>query len=431
LDTGPYPSSIDTTLYIAAVFVMFSAALTLIKTTFSIINSNFDAGRDTAPHLMAIEGLWRRSGFLEAISTGRFICNNTASILVFFFLHPRIQPLVATNFMSISICIILTWFLIYTPAMFIPNVVASYRPYSISKLALFLMKSIGWLFFFPGSISRFCSKQLLQVLGHDERISFLRDEQKAALDSDSNSSHSDHSLEEDEKEMIMNIFDFGETPVKEIMTPRVNMVALEIDTPLEKTLQLINEERHSRIPVYRENPDQIIGVLYNRDLLHWYSEHEPEEFHLSKVLKPAFFVTHDRKIDDLMRELRKTRNQMAVVVDEYGGTAGVVTLEDILEEIVGEIHDEDDSPEDNLIQQQADGSYIINPVISIWDLQDELHFQLSEEETQGVDSLSGLIQKMHGKIPMPGTKLSVANYTINVLKINGQRIERVHLQTAT
>ena len=226
--------------------------------------------------------------------------------------------------------------------------------------------------------------------------------------------------------MILNIFDFVETPVREIMTPRVDMCAIDISTSLEKTISVLNNERHSRLPVYKESIDNVVGILSNRDFLEWYtSREEGEEFNLEKLVMPAIFVPYHKKIDDLLTELRRNGNQLAIVVDEYGGTAGLVTVEDILEEIVGEIRDEDDDDEDEDVQKLKDGRYILDPLMTLSDLEYELGVSLSVPEHSHVETLSGLIQATLGTIPVAGTEVVLDGYKFRVLKVDGTRMEKV------
>ena len=225
--------------------------------------------------------------------------------------------------------------------------------------------------------------------------------------------------------MILNIFDFVETPVREIMTPRVDMCAIDVDTPLADLVKVLNSERHSRLPVYKDTMDNIVGILSNRDFLEWYTEHGSEPFDIMKIVMPPVFVPYHKKIDDLLTELRKTGNQLAIVIDEYGGTAGLVTLEDILEEIVGEIRDEDDVDEEDDVQKLKDGRYILDPLMTLSDLEDELEVELTPPEGSHVETLSGLIQATLGIIPSPGAEVEIKGYKFRVLKMDGTRMEKV------
>jgi CBS domain containing-hemolysin-like protein len=227
--------------------------------------------------------------------------------------------------------------------------------------------------------------------------------------------------------MILNIFDFAETPVREIMTPRVDMTSLEQGTSLDEVIRHLNKERHSRIPVYRETIDNVVGILHNRDFLHWYTERGEEPFVLQSLLKPPFFVPYHKKIDDLLRELRRAGSQLAIVVDEFGGTAGIVTIEDILEEIVGEIRDEDDFDEEHPIQKLKNNKFLVNPIISLGDLEDELEIPIEVPEDSHVETLGGLIQATLGSLPQVGTEVKIGTFRVKILKLDGVRMEKVLL----
>jgi len=280
----------------------------------------------------------------------------------------------------------------------------------------------------PAHIVRKLYDWSLAKLGYDPRLSFLTEDQREMLESDTTVGEEESSLEDDERQMILNIFDFVETPVREIMTPRVDMLALSTDATLEEVVLNLNHERHSRIPVYRDNMDTIVGVLHNREFLHWYTEHSKEVFDLEKILKPAIFVPYHKKIDDLLRDFRRSGNQLAIVVDEYGGTAGLVTLEDILEEIVGDIKDEDDHDEEQPLVRLKDGKFLIDPIISLSDLEFELGVHLDVPEDSHVETLSGLIHATLGSLPAQGAEVDLGLCRVKILKVEGTRMEKVLLQ---
>ena len=187
----------------------------------------------------------------------------------------------------------------------------------------------------------------------------------------------------------------------------------------------MNEERHSRVPVYRDSIDNIVGILLARDFLEWYTEkHGKEKFDLQELLEPANFVTQQKQIDDLLRELRENGNQLAIVVDEYGGVAGLVTVEDIMEEIVGEIKDEDDLEDDAMIQKLKDGRYVFNPLITLSDFEDATGVEFDEEETAHVETVSGLILAKLGAIPSVGAEVKIGGNRFRVLKMDGTRMTK-------
>jgi CBS domain containing-hemolysin-like protein len=270
----------------------------------------------------------------------------------------------------------------------------------------------------------FFQNGILKILGHDNRLSFLSESMSEAMSDEESPS----ALEEEEKQMIRNIFDFADTSVRKIMTPRVEMHAIDVQTPLAEVIKLLNNERHSRMPVYSGSIDNIIGILSNRDFLEWYTERADEPFNLEKLVMPAIFVPAGKKIDSLLSELRKSNNHLAVVIDEYGGTAGLVTMEDILEEIVGEIKDEDDTEEDVGIVKLQAGQYLLDPLITLSDLEDRLGIRFEIDESEHIETLSGLIQHALGSLPETGTSVEIQGYSFKVNKMDGTKMEEVSME---
>jgi len=201
-------------------------------------------------------------------------------------------------------------------------------------------------------------------------------------------------IEQDERNMINNIFEFNDRLVSEIMIPRTEVFAVDAKRTIDEVSKLLEEKKikYSRIPVYNENIDNIVGILHIKDL--FYSE-KSGDTSVSKIMKTPFFVPESKTIDDLFRELRKNRNLMAIIIDEYGGTSGIVTMEDILEEIVGEIYDEYDEVEE-LYKKIDDDTYMISAEMTIYDVEEILGIHIPEGE---YDTLSGYITDQLGKIP--------------------------------
>lgn len=240
-------------------------------------------------------------------------------------------------------------------------------------------------------------------------------------------------IEEDEKAMIYSIFRFGDTAAREVMVPRIDIVALEITSSLGEALKVIVDAGHSRIPVYRDHIDNVQGILYAKDLLTfllpdgegWGST--SAEFgsqSLEGLLRPAYFVPESKMLDDLLADLQLRKVHMAIIVDEYGGTAGVVTIEDILEEIVGEIQDEYDT-EEALFQVVGEDDYIFNARIDVDDVNEMLGTSLPTE--QG-DTLGGLIYSQLGKVPAAGEIIEHDGFSIEVMGVVSRRIKNVRVR---
>jgi gliding motility-associated protein GldE len=228
-------------------------------------------------------------------------------------------------------------------------------------------------------------------------------------------------IEVETKDMISSIFEFGETRVKEIMVPRIDIVSIDIDTDVDGLLTLVQESEHSRIPVYEENIDQIRGIVYAKDLLnHVFLEGKKDEG-ITSLSKDAYFVPESKMIDDLLKELQRESVHMAIVVDEYGGTAGLVTMEDILEEIVGEIQDEYDV-EEEMYQKLDENAYLVDGKLDIDDLSDLIG---AEIEGEGFETVAGLIYQAIGRIPHQGEEVLVDDIRFIVSKVIGKRIAKI------
>lgn len=415
----PYP-------YLAILLLLgVSALFSLVKVVFTNLYTHYDENAHRGTHFETIHQLFEGEGFSETITQGRILANLAAGILLFQQLNLLLGEFTPWRLIDQTLVLLADWALLYTLSIFIPSVIGNLRPTTLSLPCLVVFRIVRLPVMGPARLANRIYLRVLDLLGYDPKFGFLTEAQRDALQADA--SEDDAGLEEEERQMILNIFDFVETPVREIMTPRVDMCALDLDTPLSEVIEALNSERHSRLPVYRDTIDNVIGILSNRDFLEWYTEHRDETFDLSRLVMPAFFVPYHKKIDELLRELRKSGNQLAIVVDEYGGTAGLVTVEDILEEIVGDIKDEDDEDEPAAFRREPDGSYLLDPHITLGDLEYELDVSLQPPEGSHVETLSGLIQATLGTLPEEGTELSIQDVRFKILKVDGTRMEEVRM----
>lgn len=235
-------------------------------------------------------------------------------------------------------------------------------------------------------------------------------------------------IEEEEKEMIYSIFEFGETVAREVMVPRMDVLAIDVETPLLEALDAVIHHNHSRVPVYQDSIDNTVGILYAKDLLkvlHERGRTGANEVRLVNIVRPAAFAPESKKVSELFEEMQKRRIHMAIVIDEYGGTAGIVTIEDILEEIVGEIQDEYDQAEELEIQPAGENEWLINARANLGDINDALHVHFPVDDA---DTLGGFIYTQLGKIPLPGDEVSHENVRLKVVNVAGRRIGRVTVQ---
>ncbi len=228
-------------------------------------------------------------------------------------------------------------------------------------------------------------------------------------------------LEKDEREMIYSIFQFGDTLAREIMVPRIDVLAIETNTTLGDAKQELARSGHSRVPVFEETVDNIVGLLYAKDLLLVGRDDEPLAA-MRELLRPAYFVPEAKKADDLLAEMQVQRVHMAIVVDEYGGVAGLVTLEDIVEEIIGEVQDEYDQSEEMLYQQVGPDEYVFQGRIDLDDFNEVMGVHLQKESA---DTLGGFIYGQMGRVPVGGERVESGDVLLTVEQVSGRRIRKV------
>ncbi|MBE0695459.1 MAG: HlyC/CorC family transporter [Anaerolineaceae bacterium] len=280
------------------------------------------------------------------------------------------------------------------------SVFAGFLDFLLSPFSVVLMRLLG---------SPALLEQRLSPVTEDELKSWVEEGQPEG------------SLEQGERRMIYSIFHFGDTLAREIMIPRIDILALEVSTPMEDAIVALNKSGHSRVPVYGETIDNVIGLLYAKDLLRVRTGSQ-DLSSLSSLLRPPYFVPEAKKVDELLREMQARSVHMALVVDEYGGIAGLVTMEDIVEEIVGEIRDEYDQSEEQLFEQVSEDEYIFHGRIDLDAFNSVMGSNLPKDIA---DTLGGYIYSEIGRVPVGGERIVVENLVLTVEQVSGRRIRRV------
>lgn len=264
------------------------------------------------------------------------------------------------------------------------------------------------------------SNFILRILRIDssKRATMTETELKTYVDF----SHEDGVIEEEEKEMIYNVFDFSDSIAKDIMIPRVDMTTIDVDATYYELLSVFKESMYTRIPVYEEAPDNIIGIVNVKDFLLVINK---KSFKIRDIMREAHYTYEYKKTADLMLEMRKIAANVALVLNEYGSTVGMITLEDLLEEIVGEIRDEFDGDEDNLIQKVGDNEYLVDASMKLDDINDALDTNF---ESENYDSIGGIIIELLDRFPTEGEQVTTENGTVlTANEVIQNRIERVHI----
>jgi CBS domain containing-hemolysin-like protein len=217
--------------------------------------------------------------------------------------------------------------------------------------------------------------------------------------------------------------DFGQTLVREVMTPRPDIVAIRADATIDELRQLVREQEYSRLPVYTDNLDNIVGLLVVKDLIQMIAEPDGTK-KVSEMMRPAAFVPETKRVADLLREFRQSRLQLAIVVDEYGGTAGIVTVEDVVEELVGEIRDEYDSDAEPIVRE-ADDVFVFSGKVGIGEITDRLGIEI---ENGGFETVGGFVLARAGRVPSVGEHFEFDGLDVEVLEAERRRIHKVRMR---
>lgn len=270
-----------------------------------------------------------------------------------------------------------------------------------------------------GSSQKSWAARLLQVFtgepkSREELVDLIQDAEERDL------------IDNDTKEMIEGVLDVAELKVRDIMIPRSQMVTIDINQTVEDFLPIVIESQHSRYPVVTDNKDHVEGILLAKDLLSYGFNLTDEDFSLANVMRPAVIVPESKRVDVLLKEFRSNRYHMAIVVDEYGGVSGLVTIEDILEEIVGEIEDETDISEDNRadIKRLSSQRYSVKALTTIDDFNDYFSSEFSDEEH---DTVGGLVAHGFGHLPQTGEEVVLNGYVFKVTSADKRRIQQLQV----
>ena len=305
----------------------------------------------------------------------------------------------------------------------IPKTLARYEVISISSRHVKILSKFYILFFPVIFISDILTAFSLKLFGKNLKKDpkFSEDELEFLI----NVGEKEGKLQPDKGEMITNIFDISDIDVKEIMVPRIDVTAVPENISTEEIKEIIRETEYSRIPVYRNSLDNIIGILYVKDLIRLKgTDYKMED--LLKLLRKPLFVPETKKIDLMLKEFQKNKLHIAVVVDEYGGTAGIITMEDILEEIVGDILDEYDIDSEE-IKQISENKYIINGRMSVNDFCD--YFNIEEfDEDDDYDTVAGLVFDIAGEVPKIGDEFIWNNFKFIIKRLENRRIDLMEVE---
>ena len=326
-------------------------------------------------------------GSMVAIASGIL----TVAILLFGEITPKTMATIHAEKVSLAYAPIIHIFMkITTPFVFIIN--------GLTNVVLFI----------------------LRVDPNDHKRAMTENELRTIV----NVSHEDGVIESEEKEMIYNVVDLGDAKAKDVMVPRVHVTFADVNCTYEELIDIFREDKFTRLPIYEDTTDNVIGTINMKDLL-LYDYGNTKEFHIRDIMREAYFTYEYKNISELLVEMRQTSFNIAIVLDEYGETSGLITLEDILEEIVGEIHDEYDENEEDFVHKISDKEYLVEGSVNLDDFNDRLELNLESED---YDSLGGFIIEHLDRLPELGDSITTEDgIRLVVESLDKNRIEKVHV----
>lgn len=390
----------------------FSSAETAMVSVSKIRLRTLEEGNKKAA--LALKILENQSKMLSAILIGNNLVNTSAA---------SIASLIAYSFggAAVSIATFIITFLILVFGEITPKTWATINADKLAiayaPIILLLMKVLTPVIWFVNLFSSGILK-LMGIQNSNKNISMTESELRTIVDV----SHEEGVIEEDEKDMINKVFDLGDAKAKDVMVPRVHVVMAEIDSTYKDLLEIFREEKFTRIPIYQDKIDNIVGVVNMKDLLMY---DDFSHFDMQKVLRKPKFTYENKKVSELLIEMKQSTFNLAIVMDEYGEFSGIVTLEDIIEEIVGDVQDEYDAHEEENIIKLNNQTYDVKGYLSLHDLNDYLDLDLDSED---FDSVGGLVIDALGRLPQTNDETTLPNgIRIKVLKVEKNRIESVRL----
>jgi putative hemolysin len=411
-------------LLLSAFFSMAESALTSIR--HSWVRMLTDQKHRLAPYLAAFKS--EPSRFLSTVQVGlnivAFLASAVAATNLADPLHTLLRPLesaigVSLHGLSVALVAIITAFANVVIGETVPRSIAITHAERVALAVIVPITVFDRIFLLPIMMVNAVTRAILKLFGIQMmRLAPVVSEEELRVLVEAGEEQG--VIEEQEKEMIQSIFEFTDTIAREVMTPRVDIKAVPATATGQELIKLVRETGHTRIPVYEGSLDNIIGIIHAKDLLRYCET--GGKFSLREVMRPAFFVPESKRVVELLQDMRRQRTHMAILQDEYGGTSGLVTLEDLVEEIVGEIQDEYDVEPEPQVETLPDGSLLIDAKLHLDDASELLGIALESEE---FDTLGGYVFGQLGHQPTEGETVRVDGWELRVHAIEGHRIRLV------
>jgi putative hemolysin len=414
-----------TEFLIAASFALALLAMSVIDVAFTNVNKVVVrrlADRPRAKRAVALTAMLDRRG--EVITSIHIIIQLflvSGAVFVFtLFERRQVRPAI-----SVIGTVIAMMFVILLFRQLLPRVIATRRP-EIVLLRLFPILRISHAALRPLSLLLMSALDYFHQWEQD--VEPAKEEEKTSeedIQAFIDAGQEEGILERDEGQMIQSIVHFGAKVAREVMTPRTQIVAVDINSPFEKLLHVIISKRHARIPVYRDELDNIEGIVHERELLRFWERGEKPE-NIRSLIKPAFFVPETKPVDDLLQEMKEKGDQMVLVVDEYGGVSGLITMEDLIEEIVGEIHDETENDAERVVEESK-GVFVVPGSLELSVLEERLGMPLVA--STDCTTVAGAVVELFGRLPGIAEKIEHGGIEIEVLAADRRRVLRLRLKT--
>lgn len=420
---------VDLTIQVACIVLglLFSALFSgsevaffsLVKQKDLLTESDLEGTKDR----LIIRMLERPRRLLATILIGNTFANIIASVLAAVVAGNLVAYFGLSEFLVYFIEVIVLTFMILILSEITPKIIAINNPLQVARR---MSRFIYVLFTLLKPLSSVIANSTLSL---EERLpkpsSRMTTEDLMTM---AEVSEQEGSIKSDEREIIENVIEFGSTTVREIMTSRVNIVAISTGSSLDEVLSLIREKGLSRMPIYENDLDNILGVIHSKDVLPYInSDIERTTINWRTIARKALFIPSTKKLDDLLRDFQQEKTHIAIVVDEYGGTEGLVTLDDILEEIIGNISDEYDESEEQLFTKFKSGVYIFDARIDLDDMEDILDCELTSDEDE-YETLGGLVYHLTERIPNVGERVYYQNLELTIHSIQNNRVRKLRVK---
>ena len=400
-----------------ALSAFFSSAETALTTVSKIrLKTLADEGNKNARIVMKIKE--NPDKMLSAILIGNNIVNISASSLATIF----VQNVWGSWAISIGTGVLTIVVLIFGEIT--PKTAATIHADSLSLLyakPIWLLMTILTPVIFIINLLASGFMRILGLKSNAKENTFTEEELRTIM----NVSHEEGVIEKEEREMINNVFDFGDAEAKDVMIPRIDMCMVDVDASYEELIKIFKENKYTRLPVYQESSDNVIGIINIKDLIFYRSG---DDFNIRDYLRDVYYTYEYKKLSELMVEMRKDSVNITIVLDEYGAAVGLITIEDLLEEIVGEIRDEYDYDEEDSFKEVAPDEYVVDGQIKLDDVNDSLNLTLTSDD---YDSLGGYIIGSLDRLPAEGDKVETDKVTLVVDSMDKNRIDKVHIYIKT